>query len=83
MTRSGCDSRPRSQLHESRVISEDHTIEPQADVVAAELGFGVVLEGRAVMEDPAVVGDQHLAALERELDAGFGRATRRSQAVRR
>jgi hypothetical protein len=57
--------------------------EPQADVVTPLLWLGVVLEGGAVVEDPAVVRDQHLPSLKLKLDAKLGLSHQRLDQVQR
>src|SRR5262249_15896456 len=43
--------------------------EPEAHVVSTPFRLGVVLECRSVVQNPAVVDEQHLARLQRELHA--------------
>src|SRR5713101_4521988 len=41
--------------------------EPESHIVPPAPGFRVVLESRAVVQDPAIVDKQHLAGLKHEL----------------
>jgi hypothetical protein len=49
--------------------------------MAPPLQLRIVFEGRAVVQDPAVIDEEHLAALQVELRAEFGTARHAVQQV--
>src|SRR5438094_429893 len=58
-------------------------LQPQPDEVPPALRLGVVLEGGAVVQDPAVVNEDHVPRLQRELDPQVGPVQHLVQNVQR
>src|SRR5260370_21461293 len=45
--------------------------QPEPDVITFMLRLGMILERRAVMQDPPIIDEQHLARLQGKLDSAF------------
>src|SRR5262249_50264805 len=67
------ESIPRARTSRGARSATTIGMEPQPHQMPLPLGFRVILECRAVVQDPAVVDEIHVTRLEGELGAYLGR----------